>query len=121
MLRKLSQNKISFSEKTFRYFVLPQLPKFKKQVALILLTESRQIIWSNRNLAKHEFKNISSFGVVSKFLNKIKFRILIDKDRLTADDFFNSWVSLGFCNIEIISNTICFEPILDIRKYFQKH
>ena len=121
MLRKLSQNKILFSEKTFRYFVLPQLPKFKKQVALILLTESRQIIWSNRNLAKHEFKNISSFGVVSKFLNKIKFRILIDKDRLTADDFFNSWVSLGFCNIEIISNTICFEPILDIRKYFQKH
>ena len=120
MLRKLSQNKVSLSERTFRYFVLPQLSKFKKQVALILLTESRHIIWTNRNLAKHELKNITAFGVVSKFLNKIKFRILIDKDRLTADDFFDTWCSLGFCNIEIISNTITFEPILDIRRYFQQ-
>ena len=120
MLRKLSQNKVSLSERTFRYFVLPQLSKFKKQVALILLTESRHIIWTNRNLAKHELKNITAFGVVSKFLNKIKFRILIDKDTLTADDFFDTWCSLGFCNIEIISNTITFEPILDIRRYFQQ-
>ena len=120
MLKKLSQNKISLSEKTFRYFVLPQLPKFKKQVALILLTESRHIIWTNRNLAKHELKTITSFGVVSKFLNKIKFRILVDKERLMADDFFDTWVSSGFCSIEIISDTISFDPILDIRKYFQK-
>ena len=120
MLRKLSQNKVSLSGRTFRYFVLPQLSKFKKQVALILLTESRHIIWTNRNLAKHELKNITAFGVVSKFLNKIKFRILIDKDRLTADVFFDTWCSLGFCNIEIISNTITFEPILDIRRYFQQ-
>ena len=59
MLKKLSQNKILLSEKTFRYFVLPQLPKFKKQVALILLTESRHIIWTNRNFTKHEFKTIN--------------------------------------------------------------
>ena len=120
MLKKLSQNKISLSEKTFRYFVLPQLPKFKKQVALILLTESRHIIWTNRNLAKHELKTITSLGVVSKFLNKIKFRILVDKERLMADDFFDTWVSSGFCSIEIVSDTISFDPILDIRKYFQK-
>ena len=37
-----------------------------------------------------------------------------------ADDFFDTWVSSGFCSIEIISDTISFDPILDIRKYFQK-
>ena len=58
-LRKVTRNKITFSEKTFRFFELPALSKLEKQICLIILSESRHIIWINRNFAKHEAKNIT--------------------------------------------------------------
>ena len=120
MLRKLSKDKITFSEKTFRYFVLPILTKHEKQLALIILSESRHIIWTCRNLAKHENKNITEFQIVSQFLNKLKFRILIDKERLPFETFVEIWCVSGFCSLELPNYTINFNPIMNIRYYFQK-
>ena len=118
-LRKVTRNKITFSEKTFRFFELPALSKLEKQICLIILSESRHIIWINRNFAKHEAKNITDFGVVSIFLNKLKLRILSDKSRMSFEDFIESWCLFGFCTLDLTSDTLNFNPILNIKRYFQ--
>lgn len=120
LLRRTSNNKIKFSEKTFKYFELPPVEKYVKQLSLILLSESRHIIWTCRNLAKHENKNISSFQVVSKFLNKLKLRILADKKRLSFESFVELWcVTGGLCALDLTEDKIIFHRELDIRNYFQ--
>ena len=120
LLRKLSKNKITFSEKTFRYFVLPNLSKYETELALIILSESRHLIWTCRNLAKHEREKITKFQIVSKFLNKLRFRILIDKERMPFETFIETWCILGFCCLDIPDYEITFNPIMDIKYYFQK-
>ena len=120
LLRKCANNKIRFSERVFRYFELPPLGKIEKQIALILLSESRYVIWTCRNLKKYDNKSVCSFQVISKFLNKIKFRILADRKRLSVADFLEFWVVNGFCNLDLIKNQIIFKPYLDISYYTQK-
>lgn len=120
LLRKCVNNKILFSERVFRYFELPHLGKIEKQLALILLSESRYIIWSCRNLKKYENESVCSFQVISKFFNKIKFRILADRKRLSVTDFLELWDVNGFCNLDLIKNQIIFKSYLDISYYAQK-
>ena len=88
LLRKIARNQICLSEKSFRYFVLPSLGNYEKQLALVILSESRLIIWTCRNLAKHEIKTITVFQMVAKFFNKLKMRIYIDKERMPLEEFY---------------------------------
>ena len=120
LLRKISRNQICLSEKTFRYFVLPSLGKYEKQLALIILSESRHIIWTCRNLAKHEIKTVTVFQIVSKFLNKLKMRIYIDRERMPLEEFINTWCSFGFCSLQLVENKITFNPLTDIDYYREK-
>ena len=114
LLRKIARNQICLSEKTFRYFVLPSLGKYEKQLALVILSESRLIIWTCRNLAKHEIKTITVFQMVAKFLNKLKMRIYIDKERMPLEEFINKWCSFDFCSLELVENKITFSSLIDI-------
>ena len=77
-LRRISKS-ITFSERIFRCFELPNLNKYDKQLALLLLAESRHIIWTCRNLTKHENKHFNSTAVINTFLSKLKLRILAAK------------------------------------------
>ena len=44
ILGTISCNKITFTEKTFRFFGLPELDNFSNYLALVLLSESRHLI-----------------------------------------------------------------------------
>lgn len=106
LLRRISNNTITLSEKVFRFFELPQLDTFSKQYALILLSESRHLIWICRNLTKHEKKSLCSIQVIFKFFNKLKIRILADKSRLPFEDFFELWCAHGVCGIDLTENKV---------------
>ena len=120
LLRRISRNQICLSEKTFRYFVLPSLGKYEKQLALIILSESRHIIWTCRNLAKHEIKSVTAFQMVAKFLNKLKMRIYIHRERMPLEVFIDTWCSFGFCSLPLVENKITFNPQIDIDYYMKK-
>ena len=119
LLRRIS-NKINYSERIFRFFDLPSLENPDKFLALILLSESRHIIWTSRNLVKHEKENVNVHQIVSRFFSKIKIRILADKERLHFDDFVNIWLAYGFCKLDLTNNKIEFHPELSIDYYIKK-
>lgn len=120
ILGTISWNKISFSEKNFRFFELPKLDKFSKYLALVLLSESRHLIWNFRNLKKHVNKDLNSFQIVSKFLNKLKMRILVDKKRLPPDDFNEIWLDKRFCGINVSEDKPTFFDLTKTQFYIEK-
>lgn len=121
LLRKMTDNRITFSELVFKFSVLPNLSKRVKEICLILLSESRHVIWLNRNLCKHENKKISSYSLVSQFLNRLKFRILSDKSRMQFETFVESWCIFGiFCGLDLTSDTVFFHPEIDISYYLKR-
>ena len=60
VLKKVSST-ITFPEKILKFFDLPPLNKFAKCLTLVLLSDSRHIIWTSRNLIKQENKTLSIF------------------------------------------------------------
>ena len=120
ILGTISWNKIAFSEKNFRFFELPKLDKFSKYLALVLLSESRHLIWNFRNLKKHVNKDLNSFQIVSKFLNKLKMRILVDKKRLPPDDFNEIWLDKRFCGINVSEDKPTFFDLTKTQFYIEK-
>ena len=118
-LRELSANQIKFSEYVFKFSLLPQIPKLEREICLILLSEFRYAIWINRNLKKHENKNVTPYNLTFQFLNKIKFRILIDRSRLSIESFINRWCKSDlFCKLDITNNVV-FADTLDINNHFK--
>ena len=113
----LSNNKIVLSEKIFRFLLLPKLPQNHLNLALIFLTESRQIVWESRNLCKYNNKSFTDYSLVAKFLSRIKFRMQIDLQRMDCASFGNIW-SEYFGTINVDDRTIIFDNILDIKTYF---
>ena len=98
---------------------MPQLPKNEKEICLILLSHLKYVIWINRNLKKYENKNITAYGLVTQFLNKIKFRILVEKAKLTQESFVDRWCKFDlFCKLDS-SKKIVFLDKLDIGFYFK--
>ena len=83
LLRKLTSGKVVFSEFIFKFSVLPDLPKHIQEISLILLSELRYVIWINRNLVKHENKQIASYSLVANLLDRKKIRILVDRAKLS--------------------------------------
>ena len=89
-------------------------------MALIILSESRQIIWYFRNLAKHENKKVSSSEIISNFFKKIKSRILIDKKRLEVTDFIELWCVSVFCTFNLTEDKVIFNQYTDIQYFIDK-
>ena len=119
LLRKLSSGKIVLSELIFKFSVLPALPKRIHEISLILLSEYRYVIWINRNLRKHEAKNITSSSLVAEFLGRIKFRILAERSKLSLNSFIESWCSYNiFCSLDS-SGDVKFDLNLNVNTYFQ--
>ena len=119
LLRKVSSDKIKFSELVFKYSILPQLSKNEKEICLILLSHLKYVIWINRNLKKYENKNITAYGLVTQFLIKIKFRILVEKAKLTQESFVDRWCKFDlFCKLDS-SKKIVFLDKLDIGFYYK--
>ena len=85
-----------------------------------LLSQFKYAIWINRNLKKHENKNVTPYNLIFQFLNKIKFRILIDRSRLSIESFINRWCKsdLFFCKLDITNNVV-FADTLDINNHFK--
>ena len=67
ILRNISLLQITYSERGFRFFELPTLDRFSRYLALVLLSESRHLIWTSRNCRKHENKNLNALSIVSTF------------------------------------------------------
>ena len=119
LLRRISKS-FTFSERIFRFFELPNLNKYDKQLALLLLSESRHVIWNCRNLMKHENKYINSTAVINRFLSKLKLRILADKKRLPFQEFDSIWLKHNFCNFDENDNKITFLPVIYVNFYVEK-
>ena len=120
ILRNISLLQITYSERVFRFFELPTLDRFSRYLALVLLSESRHLIWTSRNCRKHENKNFNSLSIVSAFFNKVKFRILADKKRLPIDDFYEIWLVNGFCSLNLTEDTLTFNDSMKPQFYVQK-
>ena len=114
----LSNNKIVCSETIFRFLCLPKLDKNNLNLAVIFLTESRQVIWEGRNFKKHESKDITDYSLVCKFLSRIKYRMKIDLERFDCAQFGNIWCE-HFGTIDIDKREIKYDNILDIKTYFK--
>ena len=125
-MRQITHNKVTFSELIFRFHILPQLPKHIMEICLILLTESRYVIWLNHNLVKHENKTISWYALLSHFFARLKLRILADKELMPVDDFVDYWcISDGdsdgvFCVIDLFTNIVTFSRQLEAKNYVKK-
>ena len=102
----------------FRFLIIPKLPKEIHNIALILLSESRNIIWNSRNNCKHERKPVTAYSLVAKFLSKIKFRMSVDLFRMGCADFGNFWCNSGLATINVDTREITFDSALDITTYF---
>ena len=121
LLRKLTNNTITLSELVFKFHILPPLQNRVKEICLILLSESRHVVWLNRNINKHENKNISTYSIVSQFLNKLKFRILVDKERYSLDKLKDYWCKSNiFCSYDENSKTVIFNSNIDVDTYFKR-
>ena len=99
----MTQNRTSFSELVFRFHILPKLPKRITEICLILLTESRYVIWKNRNLAKHENKNESWSSLLSQFFASIKLSVLADRQLMPFENFIDDRCicDIVFCVIDL--------------------
>lgn len=122
LMRQITNNQINFSEFVFRFYILPKVPKRVTSICLILLSESRHVIWLNRNLVKYENKNISSSSLISQFFSKLKLRILAEKQLMSLQTFIDNWCIYNgvFCSIDAATENILFNPQLETCHYFKK-
>ena len=66
-------------------------------VFLILLSESRQIIWRTRNDVKFDKKLLSPFDLICKLIYRLKYRILLDFERFPSEKFELIWGN--YCDV----------------------
>lgn len=104
LLNKVSDGEVTFSEKIFRFLDLPKLDTYVHSVSLILISESRYIIWKARNLVKYENKQFSKLALINMFLSRVKYRILVDFERCKLMDFLQTWCSNGLCTYVVNNN-----------------
>ncbi|KAK6188037.1 hypothetical protein SNE40_004305 [Patella caerulea] len=101
MVNILTLNKIKLDFKLIRYLNFPKLSKFQLEVILVLVNLAKQVIWGNRNDARFRSKSVTSQAVISQFIEKLRFRITVDKSRLSAVNFYHYWLVSGmFCDID---------------------
>jgi len=100
LFNRNAQTKLLLSETVFRFFEFSSHDTIRRDLLMILLSESRHVIWLCRNSVKHENKVVSPISIISKFNCRIKVRILIDFERLAIDDFISLWCNNGFCTYD---------------------
>ncbi len=104
---------MKLSERVFRIFEFIEKDKIKNDITLILLSESRHVIWLCRNLANYEGKPMTAFAMLEKFINRIKIRLLTDHDRMNSGYFEEIWCRYNFCKIDEHSNQLVFDASLE--------
>lgn len=98
-LKMVTDKKLSFSEKIFRFFDLPELNKQMLYPTLVILSISRYVIWYFRNLAKHNNVFSSKQSIISKFLSLLRYRIYVDCKRLKTITVLDYWAQYGLCTL----------------------
>ena len=73
--------------------------KIALKTALIILSEYRLSIWQIRNKIRFEKNNLGAQDIVSFFLNRMKYRIIVDFHRLSLLEFQNMWMHKSICNV----------------------
>ena len=68
------------------------------KLVLYLTCLAKHVIWSERNYAKFENKNVTGAGLINIFVAHVRLRVLADYQRLNAIDFQTIWCK---------NNTIC--------------
>jgi exonuclease III len=75
--------------------------KYKCAVILYLVSLAKYVVWTVRNLVKHERKVINTQYILVTFLSILRFRILADHVRLSPYLFRQYWLSSDlFCRLE---------------------
>jgi hypothetical protein len=118
LLHIISDKKIKFSEKVFRFFDLPKVSNDIKYTCLVILSLSRYLIWSSRLNAKHHNKKISIRSLLEQFFIYLRNRIYLDYKRLNSLNFLNVWAQHGFVTLN--SNDISFNAMSFIDFYVNK-
>ena len=71
------------------------------KLVLYLTCLAKHVIWSERNYAKFENKDVTGMGLINIFLAHLRLRILADFQRLNNKDFQSIWCkSNRICHIE---------------------
>ena len=99
ILNHITNQRFELTETMFRFLLLPNTLVDVQEIALILLSESRNIIWNSRNKCKHEQKAVTAYSLVAKFLSKIKFRMSVDLFRMGTANFSNFWQNPSLCTV----------------------
>jgi len=111
LFNRSAQTKLLLSESVFRFFQFSFPDSIRRDLLLILLSESRHVIWLCRNSVKHENKVVSPAAIIFKFDSRIKARILIDFERLAIDEFINLWCKNGFCTYDESTKLVTFSEL----------
>ena len=61
------------------------------KLVLYLTCLAKHVIWSERNHAKFENKNVTGAGLINIFTAHVRLRILADFQRLNKKDFKSIW------------------------------
>ena len=79
----------------------------------MFLSESRYIIWLYRNKVKINRSLVSTHDLIAHFLNRIKFRIMLDYKRLGVIVFNSYWED--FCKVD--NDNLVFFTVLNMNNY----
>ena len=98
LMHVLTADNHKLSLKQFHYLnVDNSYDKEINYVFLILLSESRQIIWRTRNDVKFDKKLFSPFDLICKLIYRLKYRILLDFERFPSEKFELIWGN--YCDV----------------------
>jgi len=90
---------LKLSTSTLRFSILPtNISPFQLSTMLCLLSEIRIIVWLARNKRKHDNCNITSNYLILSFFNRLSFRLFVDFDRFSCNEFMKYWNYPSLCN-----------------------
>ncbi|KAK6165076.1 hypothetical protein SNE40_023679 [Patella caerulea] len=93
--------KVTLNFKLIRFLILPKLNRYKEDVILLIINMAKRVIWLNRNDCKFRYKTVSSNVIICQFLERLRFRILVDRHRLSANEFYKYWLESDiFCCLD---------------------
>ena len=113
LLRLVLDSDACLSLKWFKFFDIKVSSSVQKYVTLVFLSESRYIIWLYRNKVKINKSLVSTHDLIAHFLNRIKFRIRLDYNRLDVLEFNSYWEE--FCKVD--NDNLVYFSVLNMNNY----
>ena len=96
LIEKVSN--LTLTTQVIRFGPLSKNVQFRS-TALILLSEYRYAIWTCRNRARFDKKQVLPMEISQYFCARLSNRIHVDQRRLPPDRFTHLWVSPGLCQV----------------------